>query len=1019
MSYVLRNLLSYATAENTGWIAAGNGKVEYVQSPKLDGNYAIKLTSTSSNETLIRHSTPNPIVLKTHIYYSCVHILENSNAVGYLQCYWPEAEPYWIDDDYTYGTPPGPYLDCTKRGEWQRVSFRSVRNNWDYTAGAFRFDFESMASGQICYLDNMMLIDLTETFGAGYEPSKKWCDENIPFFEGTLEINNPLVKTEEGLDDYTELYLLDDVTDLSKNAYEFTVTGTIIKDETAGHFNKSSLYFNGSSYMTLELPLSDELTVECWVKQENRSTSYPTPFSYTNSAGSRGLYQHFLSTTSLCGTNSASSYTTIGSTTGVYLGNWTHICYTIKGNTIKAYLNGRLLGTKTDGASSYQTLMIGSLKDSISSCYFKGWMSDFRISSCVRYEGDHFNPPKRHFNEVWQENKSLSVKKNQRNELKYKFLDYIESDRTQYIDTGYKPNQNTKIELDAAIGNGTIQGNTNPYLFYGCRTGNTNWFSMGQGSASTTYTVHGYQSTTYVSIATLSAARMPLRRKYIQDKNYFYIDNVQNKTSTDTVFQSNINMYLFCSNENGTTNYFTPMRLYGCKIYEADILVRDFVPAKRIEDSVVGLLDKVNNVFYTDPTGKTFLYYENEISDELEILLDGKNLTTESAKGKSITHTGTTTLINNTKVNDKSYYFSGSNYITLSDIGPTTGTNDWTVEWWEYPTATVSACARFHQKNLTTTSDRGLLIGYQSGNNVLLYVSTNSSSWNIASGVVIGTIALNAWTHRAVVRKGNYIYGFENGVKKNTVSIGTGALAPISPPMIGNYNSTNNFKGYIDDFRIWNTAKWVSNFIPNKKRIASENYSLIKNSWIKTEEPKEITLTNLLPKPSEWTLSNVTVSNEEFSFTTGTTAMASTSLATPKEGHLYYGRVAQKTTSSSHSASDGRFEMFCGDNEFQANLIYGNLTEIKTNNEWINSSKIYSLQSSTYLTSSYSWQMRNFTVSANGACYRKEPLLIDLTESFGAGNEPTKEWCDENIPYFTGTITVEDGRKCWTKKILI
>ena len=33
-------------------------------------------------------------------------------------------------------------------------------------------------------------------------------------------------------------------------------------------------------------------------------------------------------------------------------------------------------------------------------------------------------------------------------------------------------------------------------------------------------------------------------------------------------------------------------------------------------------------------------------------------------------------------------------------------------------------------------------------------------------------------------------------------------------------------------------------------------------------------------------------------------------------------------------------------------------------------------------------------------------LLIDLTSIFGFGNEPSEEWCDENIPYFDGTITI-------------
>jgi hypothetical protein len=30
-------------------------------------------------------------------------------------------------------------------------------------------------------------------------------------------------------------------------------------------------------------------------------------------------------------------------------------------------------------------------------------------------------------------------------------------------------------------------------------------------------------------------------------------------------------------------------------------------------------------------------------------------------------------------------------------------------------------------------------------------------------------------------------------------------------------------------------------------------------------------------------------------------------------------------------------------------------------------------------------------------------MIIDLTEAFGEGNEPTKAWCDANIPYFSGT----------------
>ena len=40
-------------------------------------------------------------------------------------------------------------------------------------------------------------------------------------------------------------------------------------------------------------------------------------------------------------------------------------------------------------------------------------------------------------------------------------------------------------------------------------------------------------------------------------------------------------------------------------------------------------------------------------------------------------------------------------------------------------------------------------------------------------------------------------------------------------------------------------------------------------------------------------------------------------------------------------------------------------------------------------------------------CYCDGALLVDLTENFGTGNEPSKEWCDANLDWFDGTISKE------------
>lgn len=46
-------------------------------------------------------------------------------------------------------------------------------------------------------------------------------------------------------------------------------------------------------------------------------------------------------------------------------------------------------------------------------------------------------------------------------------------------------------------------------------------------------------------------------------------------------------------------------------------------------------------------------------------------------------------------------------------------------------------------------------------------------------------------------------------------------------------------------------------------------------------------------------------------------------------------------------------------------------------------------------------------MAGNTVAYIDDAMLIDLTAAFGAGNEPTQEWCDANIEYFTGNKTIQ------------
>jgi hypothetical protein len=68
-----------------------------------------------------------------------------------------------------------------------------------------------------------------------------------------------------------------------------------------------------------------------------------------------------------------------------------------------------------------------------------------------------------------------------------------------------------------------------------------------------------------------------------------------NYSSTDSFTCGGVLMLLRDSMDN---RYHMKARLYECKIWDDDILVRDYVPVLRISDGMAGLYDKVNSVFY-------------------------------------------------------------------------------------------------------------------------------------------------------------------------------------------------------------------------------------------------------------------------------------------------------------------------------------------------------------------------------------------------------------------------------------
>ena len=116
----------------------------------------------------------------------------------------------------------------------------------------------------------------------------------------------------------------------------------------------------------------------------------------------------------------------------------------------------------------------------------------------------------------------------------------------------------------------------------------------------------------------------------------------------------------------------------------------------------------------------------------------------------------------------------------------------------------------------------GLLLGYvdtgTSANKLILYASSNGTSWDQASAALISDFpVLNTWEHRALVRNGANWHYYVNGTRTYTTSAGGsaalwtgGSKCSVGRPWYGSANAPGALGGNYDDFRITNGVERYS-----------------------------------------------------------------------------------------------------------------------------------------------------------------------------------------------------------------
>ena len=181
----------------------------------------------------------------------------------------------------------------------------------------------------------------------------------------------------------------------------------------------------------------------------------------------------------------------------------------------------------------------------------------------------------------------------------YTQLEYIESSGTQYVDTGFKPNQDSRIVADM-----DIVGYSGQSAVLGSRNGlNTGGFALFTYNNNAGYQ-NDYASRQNFPIGGNSAGRHLIDK----NKNTLVVDGTTIDTVTPAKFSVNHTAFLFQINNNGSNMVSgcpTSAKLYSSQLYDNGNLIRDFVPC--IDPiGTVGLYDQVDGKFYANAGTGTF-----------------------------------------------------------------------------------------------------------------------------------------------------------------------------------------------------------------------------------------------------------------------------------------------------------------------------------------------------------------------------------------------------------------------------
>lgn len=203
---------------------------------------------------------------------------------------------------------------------------------------------------------------------------------------------------------------------------------------------------------------------------------------------------------------------------------------------------------------------------------------------------------------------------------------------------------------------------------------------------------------------------------------------------------------------------------------------------------------------------------DEEINENTVLFLNGEDFT-DSSLNKYNNIINNNVIISENGKKGKCFYFNDNGYFKLENTNLIDVNKDFSIELWAKFSENPSSYSTLFRIGGNNDSSAMCAVGLYILND-RLYLMTNGGGrgWDISSTST--TFEIDKWTHIAIVKKYNEMYLYKDGHKVGTRTF-VGNLDTTQLNFFGKDCDigVQYFKGYLDEIRIFNIARWTEDNI--------------------------------------------------------------------------------------------------------------------------------------------------------------------------------------------------------------